>query len=131
VTKVLQWARQNEILRIVDDQVSNPTWARALAEITAQLISEPKNNIRERAGLYHLAGDGYASRFEWARQILKFDSNPHEQVTKELLPTLTAEFPTPAQRPLFSALDCDHFYDVFRLRLPPWAKALQRAMKEI
>ncbi len=35
VTKVLQWARQQEVMRVVDDQVSGPTSARMLAEISA------------------------------------------------------------------------------------------------
>ncbi len=35
VNKVLGWARKNNTLRVVDDQVSSPTWARMLAEITA------------------------------------------------------------------------------------------------
>ena len=39
VSKVLKWARQNETLRIVDDQISNPTCARMLAEITALLLA--------------------------------------------------------------------------------------------
>ena len=38
VNKVLQWARQQETLRMVSDQVANPTWARMLAEITAQVL---------------------------------------------------------------------------------------------
>ncbi len=129
VTKVVQWSRQNESLRIVDDQVSNPTWARALAEITVKILSRGEKAIREHSGLYHLAGDGYTSRIEWAQQILKFDSKPQEQITKHLVPASTAEFPTPAQRPLFSALNCDRFFQTFALRLPPWKEALEQAMK--
>ena len=36
VTKVLEWAKTQEVLHIVDDQISSPTWARTLAEATAQ-----------------------------------------------------------------------------------------------
>ncbi|MFH1907966.1 MAG: dTDP-4-dehydrorhamnose reductase [Chloroflexota bacterium] len=129
VTKVLQWARQNETLRMVDDQISNPTWARMLAEITAQVLARGHDYIRERAGLYHLAGDGCASRFEWARLILELDPNQHEQMVKEMLPAPTSDFLTPARRPLFSALTCDKFVATFGLRLPPWEAALQMAME--
>ena len=77
VTKVLQWARQQKTLKLVSDQIGNPTWARALAEITALLLAraggEPAAWIKERAGLYHQAGDGYASRFEWGQEILRLD----------------------------------------------------------
>ncbi len=128
VSKVLGWARKNETLRIVDDQISNPTWCRMLAEMTAQILARGDDYIRERTGLYHLAGDGYASRFEWAKEILALDPNPREQVTKELAPAATADFPTPAQRPLFSALDCGLFQGAFGLRLPSWRGALTLAM---
>jgi dTDP-4-dehydrorhamnose reductase len=128
VAKVLQWARQNETLRIVDDQVSNPTWARMLAEMTAQILARGDDYIHERTGLYHLAGSGFASRFEWARLILKMDPDRNEQPMKEILPALTSDFLTPAQRPLFSALECAKFAATFGLRLPEWTEALRLAM---
>ena len=128
VNKVMQWARQQETLRVVDDQVANPTWARMLAEITAQVLARGNEHIREHAGLYHLAGNGFASRFDWAKAILEFDPDKSKQRVKEMLPALTADFSTPAERPLFSALDCDHFATTFGLCLPPWEAALRMAM---
>ncbi|MBE3118467.1 MAG: dTDP-4-dehydrorhamnose reductase [Candidatus Atribacteria bacterium] len=127
VSKVLGWARKNETLRIVDDQISNPTWARMLAEMTAQILASGIDYIRGCTGLYHLAGDGFASRLEWARLILELDPNRHEQMVKELLPAPTSDFPTPARRPFFSALDCSHFRHVFDFVLPPWQEALRLA----
>jgi len=133
LTKVLGWARQNRSLRIVDDQVGNPTWARLLAEISAQLLAktggEPLPWIRERSGIYHLAGDGVASRLEWAKAILRLDPNPEAQICQEVLPARSSEFVTPATRPLYSALDCTLFSSTFGLRLPPWEQALQLAME--
>jgi len=131
VTKVLEWARKKELLRVVDDQVSNPTWARMLAEAIAQIFAQGVGYLRERAGLYHLAGGGYATRYAWAQEILKLDPKKQEQTVKQLLPALSSEFPTPAQRPFFSALDCQKFEQVFNLRLPPWDAALKLALDGI
>jgi dTDP-4-dehydrorhamnose reductase len=128
VTKVLGWARKNEVLRVVDDQISNPTWARMLAEVTAQVIARDDGFLRERTGLYHLAGGGCASRYAWAQKILELDPSKQEQKVKQLLPAATSDFPTPAQRPLFSALDCQKFKRVFDLGLPDWDVALELAM---
>jgi dTDP-4-dehydrorhamnose reductase len=128
VAKALQWSRQQTQLRMVTDQVSNPTWARMLAEITALLAARGSGYLNERAGLYHLAGGGYASRLEWAQAILALDPKKEEQTATEILPALTSEFPTPAERPLFSALDCSKFESTFNLTLPPWRTALQLAM---
>lgn len=130
VTKVLEWARKQERLRIVSDQISNPTWARTLADVTAQLLGEGLDTLVERRGLYHVAGNGHASRLDWAKKILELDPNRQEQKVKELLPALTSDFPTPAQRPLFSALDCSLFQSTFDIALPNWEDALQRAMTE-
>ncbi len=129
VRKVLQWARQGETLRVVEDQVSNPTWARMLAEATALLLARGLDRVREHAGLYHLAGSGYASRLDWAREVLKLDPKSDEQSVKQVVPALTSDFPTPARRPLFSALDYSLFKETFGITLPPWQVALQLAME--
>jgi len=129
VNKVLEWAHRQETLRMVTDQVGSPTWCRMLAEMTAQLLARGDDYIRERKGLYHLAGSGFASRFEWAKLILELDPGKSGQRVKEIIPALTSDFPTPAQRPLFSALDCTRFLATFGLRLPDWESALQLALE--
>ena len=132
VNKVLGWARKSSTLRIVDDQVGNPTWARMLAELTGLLLVQTRGNvyekIREQCGIYHLAGSGYTSRYEWAKEILANDPNRSEQTVQTLEPARTIDFPTPATRPLFSALDCTRFEKTFGLRVPPWNSTLKLAM---
>lgn len=128
VTKTLEWARQQEKMRVVDDQVGNPTWARMLAETTALTLAQENEKIRQNSGVYHLAGNGFASRLDWAKCILELDPNKHEQVVKEIHPARTVDFPTPATRPLFSALICERFTNTFGLAMPDWQKALQLAM---
>ena len=65
VTKVLGWARQQETLRIVDDQVSNPTWAKLVAEKTVEIIQHLKqpwhSTIAEAKGLYRRGNPGLGS----------------------------------------------------------------------
>ncbi len=135
VNKVLGWARTQPTLKLVTDQVSGPTWARLLAEVTSQLTvlagEDSLGWFSQHHGLYHLAGSGYCSRFEWGRQVLQLDPHKEEQVVHELLPALTAEFPTPARRPLFSALNCDHFFQTFHLHMPDWKFALKLAMEMV
>ena len=134
VTRILRWAREKSVLRIVTDQIGNPTWARMLAEISSQLLaksnSHPYEWILERKGIYHLAGSGFASRYQFAKTILQFDQHKDKQTITEIQPALTAEFPTPAERPHFSALDTTHFTETFGLQLPPWERSLQLALEE-
>lgn len=132
VNKVLGWARKNSTLRIVEDQVGSPTWARMLAHMTSLLLAQTRGNlyekIHEQCGIYHLAGSGYTSRYEWAKEILVNDPNRSGQMVRTIQPGRSEEFSTPATRPLFSALDCTHFERTFGLQVPPWSSTLKLAM---
>jgi len=134
VNKVLGWARKNKTLKIVSDQVSSPTWARMLAETTTQVITTNKANLldilRESCGIYHLAGSGHTSRYEWAKRIIANDPNRTEQLVQTIEPALSVDFPTLATRPLFSVLSCEKFTGTFDLRPQNWEYALQQAMTE-
>ena len=133
VTRMLDWSRSQATIRLVSDQVRSPTWCRSLAEITAQALAQAGRNLTpwlaERSGLYHLAGSGAASMLDWGQAILRLDPRRSEQVVKEVLPSLTAEFPTPARRPLYSVLDCSLFHQTFGLCLPDWQDALRLALE--
>jgi len=124
VNKVLGWARQQEVMRIVDDQIGSPTWARMLAEATAHVIARGGNDplayLQQYSGLYHLAGAGAASRYEWAHEVIDQDPKKEEQVVRQILPAKSDEFPNPAQRPVYSALDCSKFEQTFGIPLPDW-----------
>lgn len=113
---MLSWVRNHELVRVVDDQVGNPTWYRMLAEATAMILAMGAGDIQgwfeEYSGLYHLAGKGIVSRFEWAKAIVGMDPNREDQVIQQLIAAKSEDFPTPARRPVSSALNCDH------LRIP-------------
>jgi dTDP-4-dehydrorhamnose reductase len=134
VNKVLQWAHQNEVVRIVKDQFGSPTWARMLAEETSSLVAASGDQlydfIKSRQGIYHAAGKGGVTRLEWAQAILRYDPNLAEQRVKKLEGAMTSEFPTPAARPAFSALSCERFETTFNLHVPNWEESLQLALGE-
>jgi dTDP-4-dehydrorhamnose reductase len=108
VTKVLQWARTQEVMRVVDDQISSPTSARMLAEVTALILAQGREDVfgylKEKGGLYHCAGGGSCSRYEWAKAILELDPHKEGQTVKQLLPAKSKDFPTAAVRPNHSIL---------------------------
>lgn len=91
--KLLKWAETKTELRVVDDQVSSPTYAPDLAEAVYTLL-------QERAwGLCHITNAGYCSRYEWAKTILHL-----AKWRGTILPAKSTEFSTPAERPVFSVL---------------------------
>lgn len=127
VKKVLGWARKNETLSIVDDQISSPTWARTLAELSTDILNAGLPALKEKSGLYHLCNKGYVSRYDWAKEILALDPAREAQIVKEMRPAKSADFPVPAARPTFSALDCSLFERTFGVQIPSWQESLQKA----
>jgi dTDP-4-dehydrorhamnose reductase len=134
-SKVLDWARNQRRIRVVEDQISSPTWCRMLAEATAQVIAKCGDEgpiwSPEVSGLYHLTCEGWCSRFDWAQEVLALDPQKDEHVVVEIHPSSSEEFPSPALRPAFSALNCDNFTKTFGLLLPNWRESLRLAMREL
>ncbi len=132
VTKVLHWSRTQEVMRVVDDQISGPTSARMLAEVTALILAQGRDDVYgylgEKGGLYHCAGGGSCSRYEWAKAILELDPHKEEQKVKELLPAKSSDFAVPANRPMVSVLNCDKLYQNIGLLCPVWRSDLRMVM---
>jgi dTDP-4-dehydrorhamnose reductase len=134
VTRVLEWSRTRPELRIAEDQVGSPTWCRTLAQATAHILA-PGGDLSERlgrqSGVYHVAGVGAASRWEWACAILRLDPKPSEQRVgpESVRRAQSREFPAPAARPASSALDSTLFQRQFGFALPAWEEALAAAMR--
>lgn len=131
--KVLKWVREKPEVSIASDQTGSPTWCRMLAEITAQLITTQNRLMEEMeksSGVYHVAGRGFADRYEFAQAILELDPEDQEHIATQLLPARSEDFPKQARRPASSALDCSKFMNTFGLRIPDWRQGLHRAMQD-
>jgi dTDP-4-dehydrorhamnose reductase len=133
VSAILKLARERTELKVVDDQVGNPTFCRDLAYATARVLDrlapDPHAAIQEFAGVYHLAGSGIVNRFEFAKKILELDPRKHEHKIQSVLPVPSSAFPTPARRPLFAPLDCTKIAHRLGVRLPSWEESLAEALR--
>lgn len=136
VTKFLQWAKEKETLRIVDDQIGNPTWARYVAEATAAILAQSKGMtiplydwIRQRSGVYHMTCEGEASRYEWACKIWELMPNRDNLKLKEIIPVKSSEFTTAALRPLSSHLNCKKIKTHFQLNLLSWVECMKNNLE--
>ena len=129
VTKVMGWANKHNDLKIVDDQISSPTWARMLAEFSAQVIAQgrekPLEFLGDKVGLYHLSGAGYCSRYQWVEEMMR-QTGKLGQVN--LKPAKSDDFPNPAKRPQFSVLDCSLIQETFHFAIPDWRSSLGLAL---
>jgi dTDP-4-dehydrorhamnose reductase len=131
---VLRLARQQHELRIVDDQHGAPTWARLVAEATAQILAQTavlgSSWIKERSGIYHLTAAGSTTWYGFARAILAH-IGPTRGPLAKLIPIPTVDYPTRATRPPYSVLDCARAAAVFQLELSPWEEQLARVMEDV
>ena len=110
-------AGTGEPLRVVDDQVGCPTYAGHLAAAVDEALS-----LGLGPGLYHMAGSGYCSWCELAREVVQLAG-----LDVEVEPITTAEAGRPAPRPLFSALDTERPIP----RLPHWAEGVAEVVDKL
>jgi dTDP-4-dehydrorhamnose reductase len=118
---MLALARNRSELRIVDDQVGNPTYGPHLANaiLSAADKSVRSANTCAQWGTYHLAGSGVTSWYNFAREIFGQSARLGGPVVK-LRPIATSEYPTSSKRPSNSALNSSKFFRAFGIRLPHW-----------
>jgi len=130
---MLRLARERDELRVVSDQVGAPTWARDIADATAEVIRLAQ---RERGGrqfnseLLHMTAAGAASWHGFAQAI--FDGASDRIASRPTLRAIaTEDFPTPARRPKNSQLCCDRLRERFGVTLPQWTSGLERCLADL
>ena len=99
-------------LRVVHDQVGCPTYAKDLAQAISAIIE------LEAYGIYHAAGQGSCSWYEFSLEILRLAG-----LRKKVVPIDTSEMPRPARRPRHSVL-CREKLNGLGIYLRPWQEAL-------
>lgn len=102
-----------EPMRMVDDQTSVPTPASFLAATTIALLD------KDCAGLMHLVPSGVATRWEFAREIVRLSGS-----RSEVQPARTADFPSAARRPAYSAMSNARASAALGRALPDWRELL-------
>jgi len=100
-------------LRVVDDQIGRPTYARDLADAIVYLVA------RRADGLYHVANRGVASWWDLARASL--DGTGYEDLSVERI--RTDELQVDAPRPLRSVLDCSRA-EALGVKMRDWRDAV-------
>ena len=131
---MLRLGHERTELRIVDDQIGAPTWARFIAEITAQVLGKASGDweqVKENGGLYNLTAAGATSWFGFAEAIFAEAKGSFGTRVPKLLSIPTSEYPTPARRPLNSRLDHSKFVKTFSLEPSPWDVMLRACMCDV
>jgi dTDP-4-dehydrorhamnose reductase len=128
LSRMLRLAEEREELSVAHDQMSCPTFARDLAAAIAMVAygfrHGPHAALTEHQGVYHLCGSGVASRWELVREAIARDPRPSK--VEAIHPVPASTFPTKAERPHYSAMDCTLAAERFGVRLPHWRDGVRR-----
>ena len=114
VKAILAKAREEGVLRVVDDQVGSPTCSLDLAQATKILIE------LDCRGTYHVTNRGVCSWYQFAQRILEFAQA--SGVTVE--PIKSHELNRKAARPAYSVLSNRKFMEATKKTMRPWQVAL-------
>ncbi|WP_146591363.1 dTDP-4-dehydrorhamnose reductase [Puniceibacterium confluentis] len=125
VKTMLRLSETRDALNVVDDQIGGPTPAAAIAA-AALTIAPQLERDAAKSGLYHFGGQPAVSWADFARAIFE---RAGRAVTVRGIPT--AEYPTPARRPLNSRLDCGAITAAFGIPAPDWQAGLDRVLQDL
>jgi len=113
-SKITAAADKHGQLRVVADEVGNPTYAPDVAAAIAQLVTT------DHYGIYHLVNEGQASRFHFAQATLQANGWGHIPMT----PITAAEWPRPVTPPPHAVL-INQAAAALGITLRPWQDALR------
>lgn len=132
VKTMLKLGRKNEEIRVVSDQHGSPTSAKDLAEAVLDISQRIRHGEDVSWGTYHYCGRGITSWHGFAVKIFELASMyDKKRMTPTVHPIPTAEYPTPARRPAFSALNCDLIREKFGIHTKPWEESLEVVIEQL
>jgi dTDP-4-dehydrorhamnose reductase len=114
VETMLRLAKEKGELRVVADQTMSPTSTLDVADAMIDMIL-----AKAPPGIWHIVNSGAATWFEFAERIISAAN-----VKARMIPITTEQFPTPASRPRYSALDNAKFSKAIHA-MRPWQDALK------
>jgi len=137
IKTMIQLAKKQDELKVVNDQIGAPTGAELIADVTALClyqIAQYNNSAHNLSGTYHLTPTGETSWHGFAQFIIaealglgvKFRAS-----FENVQAISTSEYPLPAKRPSNSLLDTKKICNTFNVYMPPWQTHVERLFKEL
>jgi len=120
IETVIELSQKNKIIKIVDDQISSPTYTGDVARVIEKLIEKSPHY-----GIYHFSGKGVTSKYQQARQIIKYFN-----INTAVSPCKSSVFPTPAKRPHYSYLSKNKIEKALSIRVRSWQKMQEEYFKK-
>lgn len=119
VKTMLRLIAERERIGVVADQYGSPTYAADLANAIMQIIA--KQNFVP--GIFHYCNTGIITWHQFAQAIREIS-----RASCKVDAITTADYPTPAKRPSYSALDTQKFQQTFHIPIPQWRESLEHCL---
>jgi dTDP-4-dehydrorhamnose reductase len=119
VSTILKIAKEKTKINVVNDQWGSPTYSNDLAKAIRLLVG------CNAQGIYHVCNRGHATWFDLAKKTLEIF-----ELSTEILPVGTKDYPLPAHRPANSKLSTKRFTETTGRVMPPWQISLRKYIKE-
>lgn len=130
VRTMLRLASDRDEIQVVSDQIGCPSYApdiaKSLLSISRQCLAPGFDNW----GAYHLAGNEAITRSRMAEHIMRC-SAALNGLSARILPILTQDYSTPAERPLNARLDSADTTETFGTAITDWQTSLRHTVAEI
>ena len=130
VKTMLRLANRPE-LNVVADQVGRPTFAGDLAQAALTIGAQLAADRAAPAGVFHFAGAGAVSWFEFAEAIFAQAGHRGGAPVPVIHPIPSRDYPTPAARPANSVLDCERVERAFGIVPRSWRDGLEQTLAEL
>ncbi len=124
VKTMLRLGGERDVLNIVADQIGTPTHAGDLATALAMVTARFTSDSDQRSGLWHCANTGETTWHGLAEHVFAEAARHGFKTPAAVNAIPTADYPTPARRPMDSRLDCRRIAQDFGIRLRPWQDAV-------
>lgn len=121
VRTMLRLAQERESLDVVSEQVGGPTFAGDIGAALKVMAEKVADTPSLAGGIYHFAGAPEVSRADWVREAVS-----RAGLETDVRDVPLSAFPTPAQRPLNSRLNCDKIAEEFGIEQPDWRRVINR-----
>ena len=122
VKSMIDLMKNNNSVKVVNDQIGSPTFAYDLCKVIIKIIMNSKN----KSGLFHYSNEGEISWFEFARSIKELYNSDCK-----IIGVSSKEFKTLAKRPKYSLLNKSKIKTTFNLEIPNYKQSLKNCIEII
>ena len=124
VKTMMKYGKERDSMNVVFDQTGTPTYAHDLAKVILDILPVAMTN--EDIEVYHYSNEGVASWFDFAKAIHQL-----ADITCQVKPIPTSDYPLPAERPFYSVLDKAKIKKKFGIEIPYWRDSVKDCIERL